>query len=51
MKLSMRKIDNVLYSAGSILADDEIEINAAVVEYLSGSGKINCLRFRYRSNQ
>ena len=39
----MRKIDNVLYSAGSIPADDEIEINAAVVEFLSGSGRLTVL--------
>ena len=39
----MRKIDNVLYSAGSIPADDEIEINAAVVEFLSGSGRFTVL--------
>ena len=36
----LRKIDNVMYSAGSIPADDEIEINAAVVEFLSGSGRL-----------
>ena len=41
----LRKIDNVLYSAGSIPADDEIDINVAVVEFLSGSGEIYCLRF------
>ena len=39
----LRKIDNVLYSAGSIPADDEIEINAAVVELLSGSGRLPLL--------
>ena len=39
----MRKIDNVLYSAGSIPADDEIEINAAVVEFLSGSDRLTVL--------
>ena len=36
----LNKIDNVLYSAGSIPADDELEINAAVVEFLSGSGRL-----------
>ena len=39
----LRKIDNVLYSAGSIPADDEIEINAAVVQLLSGSGRLPLL--------
>ena len=39
----MRKIDNVLYSVGSIPEDDEIEINAAVVEFLSGSGRLTVL--------
>ena len=39
----LRKIDNVLYSAGSIPADDEIEINAAVVEFLSGSARLPIL--------
>ena len=39
----LRKIDNVLYSAGSIPADDEIDINVAVVEFLSGSGRYTVL--------
>ena len=32
-------IDTVLYSAGEIPADDELIINAAIVEFLSGSGR------------
>ena len=36
----LNQIDKVLYSAGSIPADDELEINAAVVEFLSGSGRL-----------
>ena len=32
-------IDTVLYSAGEIPADDELIVNAAVVEILSGSGR------------
>ena len=36
----LRKIDNVLYSAGSIPADEEIEINVAAVEFLTGSGRL-----------
>ena len=32
-------IDTVLYSAGEIPADDELVINAAVVEFLTGSGR------------
>ena len=39
----LRKIDEVMYSAGSIPADEEIEINAAVVEFLSGSGRLAML--------
>ena len=39
----LRQIDNVLYSSGSIPADDEIEINAAVVEFLSGNGRLPIL--------
>ena len=39
----LRKIDNVLYSAGSIPADDELEINIAVVEFLSGKGRLAVL--------
>ena len=32
-------IDTVLYSAGEIPADDELIVNAAVVEYVTGSGR------------
>ena len=39
----LNKIDNVLYSSGSIPADDELEINAAVVEFLSGSGRLTII--------
>ena len=39
----LRKIDNVLYSAGSIPADDELEINIAVVEFLTGKGRLAIL--------
>ena len=39
----LRKIDEVLYSSGSIPADDEIEINAAVVEYVTGSSRLAIL--------
>ena len=36
----LEKIDNVLYSSGEIPADDELVINAAVVEFVSGSGRL-----------
>ena len=32
-------IDTVLYSAGEIPADDELIVNAAVVEFVTGSGR------------
>ena len=32
-------IDTVLYSAGEISADDELIVNAAVVEFVTGSGR------------
>ena len=35
----LEHIDNVLYSAGEIPADDSLEINAGVVEFLKGSGR------------
>ena len=39
----LRKIDNILYSAGSIPADDELEITPAVVEFLAGSGRLTVM--------
>ena len=39
-ELILKQIDKVLYSTGSIPADEEIDINAAVVEFLSGSGRL-----------
>ena len=36
----LRKIDEVMHSASSIPADNEIEINAAVVEYVTGSSRL-----------
>ena len=38
-ELILEHIDNVLYSAGEIPADDALEINAGVVEFLKGSGR------------
>ena len=38
-ELILEHIDNVLYSAGEIPADDSLEINAGVVEFLKGSGR------------
>ena len=35
----MDYIDTVLYSAGEIPADDELIVNAAVVEFVTGSGR------------
>ena len=37
-ELILKKIDDVLYSAGEIPADDDLVINAAVVEFVEGSG-------------
>ena len=36
-------IDEVLYSAGSIPADDELDINVAVIKLIQGSGR-RCIR-------
>ena len=38
-ELILEHIDNVLYSAGEIPADDSLEINAAVVELIRGKGR------------
>ena len=38
-ELILEHIDNVLYSSGEIPADDSLEINAGVVEFLQGSGR------------
>ncbi|MCG8622527.1 MAG: DNA polymerase [Proteobacteria bacterium] len=37
-ELILNKIDNVLYSTGEIPADNDLVINAAVVEFVEGSG-------------
>ena len=38
-ELILEHIDNVLYSAGEIPADESLEINAGVVELIQGNGR------------
>ena len=38
-ELILEHIDNVLYSAGEIPADEDLEINAGIVEFIEGKGR------------
>ena len=38
-ELVLEHIDNVLYSAGEIPADEDLEINAGIVEFIEGKGR------------
>lgn len=40
-KMIIEHIENVLYSAGHIPADNNVEINVAVVEMIKGSGRVH----------